>query len=179
MKRVMIIGSPGAGKSTFARKLRDYSGLPLYYLDQIWHLPDRTTISPAAFDARLMEILAEDQWIIDGNYSRTMELRLKACDTVFLLDYPLAVCLDGVRKRVGQKREDMPWIEEAVDEDFRTFILDFPHTQLPRIYRLLERYQNEKQIILFRSREEAEDWLNRFRSNLQTAEQHEDNQCTG
>ena len=81
MKRVIVLGSPGAGKSTFARKLRDRTGLPLYYLDKIWHLPDRTHISREAFDEKLADILKTDQWIIDGNYRRTIEMRLKCCDT--------------------------------------------------------------------------------------------------
>lgn len=63
MKRVIVIGSPGAGKSTFSRKLRDKTGLPLHYLDMMWHLPDRTTISKEEFDNRLTEILKTDRWI--------------------------------------------------------------------------------------------------------------------
>ena len=106
MKKAIVIGSPGAGKSTFARDLRDITGLPLYYLDRIWHLPDRTTVSRTEFDASLAEILERSEWIIDGNYRRTLEVRIKACDTVFLLDYPLAICLDGIRERVGKKREE-------------------------------------------------------------------------
>ena len=95
MKRAIVIGSPGAGKSTFARRLRDVTGLPLYYLDLIWHLPDRTNISREEFDARLRQILEKDEWIIDGNYSRTIEPRLAACDTAFLLDGRLASRLLG------------------------------------------------------------------------------------
>ena len=75
MKRVIVIGSPGAGKSTFSRKLKNRTGIPLYHLDNIWHLPDRTTISREAFDEKLSAILETDSWIIDGNYSRTLELR--------------------------------------------------------------------------------------------------------
>ena len=88
MLKIMIIGSPGAGKSTFSRKLRDITGLPLYYLDTLWHKPDQTNISKEEFDARLNEIIKKDKWIIDGNYQRTLETRLRECDTVFLLDYP-------------------------------------------------------------------------------------------
>ena len=95
MKRALVIGCPGAGKSTFARALRDCTGLPLYYLDQIWHRPDGSSITPQAFDERLAEILARECWIIDGNYLRTLEPRLERCDTVFLLDYPTEVCLAG------------------------------------------------------------------------------------
>ena len=71
MKRIIVIGSPGAGKSTFARQLRDITGLPLYYLDMIWHLPDRTTITKDEFDQKLMDILKTDTWIIDGNHTIT------------------------------------------------------------------------------------------------------------
>ena len=60
-KRIMVIGSPGAGKSTFSRKLREITGLPLYYLDTIWHKPDRTNISKEEFDTRLMEIVKEGE----------------------------------------------------------------------------------------------------------------------
>lgn len=77
MKKVILIGSPGAGKSTFGRRLRDITGLPLYYLDQLWHRPDKTTVSREEFDRRLREILLNDQWILDGNYQRTLEVRLK------------------------------------------------------------------------------------------------------
>ena len=125
MKRILVIGCPGAGKSTFARALRDRTGLPLWYLDQIWHRPDRTTISRAEFDARLTGLLRGDAWIIDGNYLRTLELRLRAADTVFLLDYPTGVCLEGARARIGTKREDLPWVEEEFDPEFRQWIEDF------------------------------------------------------
>ena len=86
MKRVIVIGSPGAGKSTFARKLKDKTGLPLYYLDRIFHKPDRTTVNHEEFDQKLQTILQTDRWIIDGNYQRTLPLRFEACTDVFFLD---------------------------------------------------------------------------------------------
>lgn len=100
MKRVLVIGCPGSGKSTFARKLRDMTGLPLYYLDMLWHKPDQTTVSAEEFDASLQAILQHDRWIIDGNYQRTLEVRFEACDTVFLLDLPLPLCLESARSRI-------------------------------------------------------------------------------
>ncbi len=161
MERVLVIGCPGAGKSSFARGLREKSGLPLYYLDMIWHLPDRTTVTREEFDRRLEEILREDRWIIDGNYGRTLERRLMRCDTVFLLDLPVEVCLEGAKERVGKQREDLPWKEEELDPEFRRWIIDFPKEQLPRIYELLEQYKEGRRIIVFRSREEADEWLGR------------------
>ncbi len=161
MEKILVIGSPGAGKSTFARKMRDETGIPLYYLDLLWHRPDRTNVAREEFDTRLAQILEKDRWIIDGNYLRTLKMRMRACDTVFLLDYPMEVCLAGAEERIGKKREDLPWIETEFDEEFRQWILDFPKEQLPVIYEMTEQYRNEKKIIVFRSREEAEDFLNK------------------
>lgn len=166
LKRIIIIGSPGAGKSTFARKLRDITGLPLHYLDLIYHKPDRTTILREEFDAKLKEILASERWIIDGNYQRTIERRLQACDTVFLLDYPVEQCLEGAQERVGRKREEMPWVEETLDETFRQLILEFRHTKLPQIYSLLEQYNDGREIVIFKSRDEAEAWLEERKQNI-------------
>ena len=118
MKKVIVIGCPGAGKSTFARKLRDKTGLPLYYLDMLWHKPDRTNVTREQFDTALSNIMENDEWIIDGNYIRTLEMRIRACDTVFFLDFPVDVCLSGAKERIGKKREDMPWIEDKFDEEF-------------------------------------------------------------
>ena len=121
MRRVLVIGCPGAGKSTFARRLRDATGLPLYYLDMLWHKPDRTTITREEFDIRLQMILEQDEWIIDGNFARTLPMRLAYCDTVFFLDFPTGVCLEGVERRIGIKHEDMPWVEHEFDEEFRRY----------------------------------------------------------
>ncbi|WP_274953763.1 adenylate kinase [Angelakisella massiliensis] len=158
MKRILVIGNSGSGKSTFARKLHRATGLPLFHLDLLWHLPDKTNISREEFDTRLEEILALKEWIIDGNYQRTLQQRIAACDTIFLLDYPVEVCLAGVAERIGKDRPDIPWQETEFDPEFRQWILDFPNTQLPDIYRLLDQYRDQKQIIIFTSREEADAW---------------------
>lgn len=163
-RKIIVIGSPGAGKSTFSRRLRDVTGLPLFYLDMIWHKPDRTNISKEEFDRRLSEIICGDSWIIDGNYQRTLEMRMKACDTVFLMDFPLDVCLEGAKSRVGKKREEMPWVEEELDPEFRQWIIDFPEKKLPEIYRLLEQY-SDKNIIIFKSRQQSEDYIKHIRSD--------------
>lgn len=166
MKKVIVIGSPGAGKSTFSRKLKEQTGLPLFYLDMIWHKPDKTNVSTEEFDEKLNEILQQESWIIDGNYLRTLRLRLEACDTVFFLDYPLEVCLEGVKSRIGKEREDMPWQETEFDEEFRQYIIDFPKDQLPEMYQILEEYAGKRDVITFRSREEAEEYWRRENEEL-------------
>ncbi len=157
MQRVIVIGCPGAGKSTFARWLRDRTALPLYYLDLLWHTSDRTTRSRDEFDADLETILAQEHWIIDGHYGRTLERRLAACDTVFVLDLPTTVCMESAAARVGQPREDMPWIERELDLDFREYIAAFEKKQRPKIYELLNRYK-DKQIVIFRSRQDIDQY---------------------
>lgn len=159
MIKIIIIGSPGSGKSTFARKLRDITDIPLYYLDMIWHKPDRTNISQEEFDTQLNDILQKDRWIIDGNYQRTLESRLEKCDTVFLMDFPIDVCLSGAESRIGKKREDLPWIEHEFDEEFRQWIIDFPENRLTQIYQKIEKYRHNKDIIIFKSRKEADEYL--------------------
>ena len=158
MKKIIVIGCPGSGKTTFAERLRDKTGIPLFYLDAIWHKPDRTHISRENFDARLSEILALDSWIIDGNYSRTIERRIAACDTVFLFDLPTQVCLDGAISRLGKGRYDMPWIDTELDPNLKREIEEFPIKNLPFIYELLKK-QSDQNIVVFKSRQQSDDFL--------------------
>lgn len=159
MKRVIVIGCPGSGKTTFAEKLNKLTGLPLYYLDAIWHKPDKTHISREEFDQRIQEIFATDEWIIDGNYARTVETRLRECDTVILFDLPTDVCLHGATERLGKGRYELPWVEKELDPEFEGFIKDFAEQSLPKLYKLIEKYRAEKQVIIFKSRKEADDFL--------------------
>ena len=157
MQKVIVIGCPGAGKSTFARWLHHRTGLPLCHLDRLWHKSDRTTVTREEFDAALDVVLAGDRWIIDGNYSRTLERRLAACDTVFLLDLPVEVCLAGAAARVGRPQEDLPWVELELDPAFQESIRTFPQQQLPHIYELLNKHP-DKRIVIFRSRQEIDQY---------------------
>ena len=160
MKRVVIIGCPGSGKSTFARKLRDITGLPLYHLDMLYWNKDKTTVSKQLFHERLDKVLARDLWIIDGNYASTMEYRIAFCDTVFFLDLSTEQCLAGVRERKGKARSDMPWIEDAnsTDREFEDFINSYNSQSRPKVLALLQGC-NSKNVIIFNSREATEEYL--------------------
>ena len=158
MKRVIIIGCPGSGKSTFARELHARTNLPLYYLDMLYWNADRTTVPKAEFRRRLGEVLEKDSWIIDGNYGSTMEMRMAVCDTVFFLDYPTEVCLAGIEARRGKVRPDMPWVENEEDAEFLEFIRQFQEQKRPQVYALLEQYR-EKDIHVFHDRAQADIFL--------------------
>ena len=158
MKKIIVIGCPGSGKTTFAEKLRDKTGLPLFYLDAIWHKADKTHIPRDEFDARLSRILSLDSYIIDGNYSRTLERRIESCDTVFLFDLPTSVCIEGAISRLGKKRSDMPWIDTELDPWLREEIENFPTKNISVIYDLLDKYK-DKNIIIFKQRTEADRFI--------------------
>ena len=120
---------------------------------------DKTTAEKSVFLERLSTVLEKDEWIIDGNYGSTMELRMAACDTVIFLDYPLDVCLGGIKERRGKPRSDMPWIETEEDAEFIEFIKNYNEQQKPKVLELLEKY-SDKNIIIFKSREQSDAFLN-------------------
>ncbi len=163
MHRIMVIGCPGSGKSTFSRALHSITGIPLFHLDMMYWNPDRTTVEKSVFLGRLAEVLKKKEWIIDGNYGSTIELRLQACDTVIFLDYPTDVCLSGISERRGKPRTDMPWYETEgeEDEEFLSFINSFNAENRPEILNLLEKY-SDKDIYIFKNRNEADGFLDRM-----------------
>ncbi len=157
--KILVIGCPGGGKSTFSRRLAEKTGLPLIHLDNIYWLPDHTTVSRETFDTRLSEILATDAWLIDGNYGRTQSLRMAAAEAVFFFDIPTEVCLAGVYARKGKPRSDMPWVEgDTVDEAFLQSVRDFSGTPRENLLARLREHPHLA-VITFRSHAEAEEYL--------------------
>ena len=158
MKKIIVIGCPGSGKSRFSKELHNKTGIPLYHLDMMYWNADKTTVDRKTFLERLSVALAKDSWIIDGNYASTLDGRMEACDTVVFLDYPTELCLEGIRERRGKPRSDMPWIETEEDAEFIEYIKSFNDQGRPQIIDLLKKY-NEKKIIIFQSREHADAFL--------------------
>ena len=158
MKKVIVIGCPGSGKSTVSRVLHNKTGIPLYHLDMMYWNADKTTVEKSVFLERLSAVFEKDEWIIDGNYGSTMELRLQECDTVIFLDYPVEVCLEGIRQRQGKPRSDMPWTETKEDPEFIQYVKDFHHQSRPQIIEMLGKYP-DKNIHIFTNRTQADTFL--------------------
>ena len=158
MKRVLVVGCPGSGKSVFSRALAEKTGLPLCHLDLLKWNADKTTVDRVLFLNRLERVLAGEEWIIDGNYASTMALRMDRCDTFIFLDYPTELCLEGIKARRGTPRPDMPWVDTEEDEEFTAFVLQYNTVSRSQVLELIARHP-EKRCIVFKSREEAEELL--------------------
>ena len=159
--RIIVLGCPGSGKSTFARALAARTGLPLIHLDSVWWRADGSHISRDEFDRALAELLAGEKWIMDGDYSRTYEVRLRAADTVIFLDYPEDVCMAGIVGRVGEERPDMPWTESTLDPELVAMVKNYARDNRPVLLDLLRRYA-DRQVLVFTDRTRADRWLSEF-----------------
>ena len=164
MKRVAIIGSGGSGKSTLAARLGRALDLPVYHLDYLFWQPGWRETPRDEWRALQEQICARPAWIIDGNYSGTLDLRLAACDTVVWLDLPTAVCLASALWRVlryrGRTRPDMgEGCPERYDRAFLQWIATFRRRRRPRIVERLRALPPGKQIVVLTSRREMARWL--------------------
>ena len=164
MKRILIIGSSGAGKSTFSRRLGEKTGIEIIHLDKIYWKPNWTAPSNEEWKATIEKAMRGEAWIMDGNYSNTLDLRIPVCDTVIFLEMPRALCVFRVLKRVAstyrKTRLDMAeGCIEQFDWEFLKWIWDFENRSKPKIEKLLEQFKNEKTIIRLRSKREVEKFL--------------------
>ena len=112
MKKIIVIGSGGAGKSTFSKRLGEILGIEVIHLDRLYWLPNWQEVPQDEWHRIVEEVISRDSWVMDGNYSATREMRIRACDTVIFLDIPRRVCMYRILKRTliyhGQSRPDMP-----------------------------------------------------------------------
>ena len=153
MKRVLIIGCGGAGKSTLARALGEKTGLPVVHLDKIFWLPGWVEMETAVFDQRIREEMAKEAWIMDGNYNRTLPERVRYCDTIIYLDFSRLACLLGVLKRVittyGRVRPDMgAQCPERFDVEFLKWVWNFNKDKREAYYRMLNELEGKETIVL-------------------------------
>lgn len=164
-RRIIIIGNGGAGKSTLARELGEKLGLPVVHLDKLWWLPDWVTRTPEEFDALLEKELAEPKWIMDGNYHRTLSMRLRYADLCIFLDYAVDVCMRGAYARAelyrGKTRPDMTeGCVERVDSEFEEWIRSFDKKVKPSILKIIE--ESGVPCIAPKTREETAAWVARL-----------------
>lgn len=170
MKKIVVIGSCGAGKSTFSRRLHEITELKLIHLDKIYWKPNWTEPPEDVWKRKVGEILQGDSWIIDGNYGGSMEMRIAACDTVIFLDMPRTVCLWRVLKRIAlykkNGRPDMAeGCEERFDWEFIKYVWRFQKDKIPAVKQRLEKFGDSKKIVRLKSNRDIELFLGEIREN--------------
>ena len=165
MEKILVIGSPGSGKSYFSKKLSKILNIPVYHLDLIYWHENWVSMPKEEFEKKQNEIMEQDNWIIDGNYQRTLEIRLKNANKVFFLDLPVSTCVKAEKARRGIPRSDFPsFLNEGEDPGFVRYIKEFPKINKPIILEMLNKYKNLEKII-FRSRKEINNYLKSLESD--------------
>ncbi len=164
MKRIMIIGSGGSGKSRLAARLGVILELPVYHLDRLFWHPGWQETPRDEWRAIQERIAAQPRWIVDGNYSGTLEVRLAACDTVIWLDLPTWVCLLGALERYlryrGRTRPDMgEECTERLNWAYLGWIRSYRRRRRPRVLQALQSLDLSKEAIVLHSRREIDRWL--------------------
>jgi adenylate kinase family enzyme len=164
VKRVLVIGTGGSGKSTVARRLAQRTALPLIHLDAHYWRPGWQPTPPDEWHAKVQQILRGQTWIIDGNYGGTLDLRLAACDTVIFLDLPRIVCLWRVLKRqvryLGRTRPELsPGCPERLSWEFLTWIWTYPSRRRGDILKRLTGLDQLKRVVILRSSAEVEQFI--------------------
>ena len=167
MKKILVIGPGGAGKSTFAKELGERLAIDVIHLDVHYWRPGWVETSSADWEEKIDEIIAGESWVMDGNYSGTLQKRLQACDTVVFLDMPRSVCAWRVIKRYMQRRgatrPDMAaGCPERFSLQFLLWVWNYPKRSRQKVLTLLAEYKHSRRIVQLRSNQQVSDFLATF-----------------
>lgn len=177
MRRVLVIGPGGAGKSTLAKRLGERLEIEVLHLDRFYWSPGWIEMPKAEWLKTVKELLAREAWIMDGNYSGTLDIRFEACDTIIFLDMARTLCLWRVLKRaVMYRNRSRPDMAEGCTEhlslEFILWIWNYPRRTRPKIIRMLESNHKGKRIVWLRTSTEVESFLNAQEAHGNTLNQN-------
>lgn len=164
MQKILIVGSGGAGKSTLSRQLGEILNLEVIHLDSFYWNPGWIETPKAEWESIVQDLILRESWIIDGNYSDTLDIRLSVADTVIFLDFPRLLCLLRVIKRywqyAGKSRPDMQSdCLERLTWEFIKFVWSYPVTRRPIILEKLSQLAPKQQVIILRKPREVREFL--------------------
>ena len=162
MKKILVIGSGGSGKSTFSRRLGEKLGLPVVHLDQLYWRPGWVE-TPVEWVEIVRRELARDTWVMDGNFGGTRAMRMQAADTVIFLDLPRYLCMYRILKRTliyrrGQRPDMATGCEERFDLEFIMWVWNYPNRARLNVLEELRMFPG-KNVIFLKSRGEIEQFL--------------------
>ena len=165
MKRILVIGCPGAGKTYFSKKLSQYLSLPVVHMDNLYWRKDKTSVSREELITKLKPYLEKEKWIIDGNYHHTLEMRLPYATDVFVLDISREECIKGIKNRINQPRDDIPWIESEEDaNELIAWTADYGFRTKDEEMALLEKNKH-LHVHIIQSRQEMDEYLEKLEKN--------------
>lgn len=158
MKRIIVIGSGGAGKSTFSKRLGEALSIEVIHLDALYWKPNWEKMSADEWTEIVRTLVQGESWIMDGNFGGTREMRMEACDTVIFLDIPRRICLYRILKRPflfrGKTRPDMAeGCNEKVDLEFIAWVWNYPNRARPPILEQMDQFPHTRKVVLRSSRE--------------------------
>ena len=164
-RRILIVGSSGAGKSTLSRKLAEQWELPVVHLDSLFWQPGWTVTPRPEFMEKMKLELARPEWIIDGNYDSSIEMRSEYADLIIFLDFSNVLCLYRACKRVwmyrGKTRPDMgEGCPEKIDWEFARWIWRYPKDARPKMLNILSKVPAD--VITLKSPKEVDRWLKKL-----------------
>ena len=163
MQRVLMIGSNGAGKTTFSYALAEKTGLPLIHLDQIYWRGKWEVSPQQEFEQTVLQHAQQPCWIIEGNCLRTLPQRLAYADTVLWFEFPRLQCVFNILKREwhyrGKARPEMPPdCISRLDFKFLKYAWNFNLNNRYRIAAMLLDAPQVK-VVRFRDRRAAQRYL--------------------
>jgi adenylate kinase family enzyme len=169
MKKVLIIGCGGAGKSTLAKKMGLLTGLPVIHLDQYYWKANWVASTPSEWEKRVQQLVQQPAWIMDGNYGGTMDSRIAQADTLIFLDYPSWLCLLRVLKRTvrywRQTRPEMTaGCQERFSWPFLHYIAIYNRKRKPGILAKLNALTNQKTVVILKNKHQVKNFLDQLSS---------------
>ena len=166
MQRVLVMGSSGSGKSTFARGLSDITGIPTVSIDALFWKPGWVESERAEFERRMIEAAQQPRWIMDGNFTThgAGELRRQLADTIIWFDLPRSTCMFGILGRIagsyGQVRPEMAeGCPEKIDLEFFRYVWTYRQQQRPKLLDYFQGLRADQSLVCFTDRTQANAYL--------------------